>query len=142
MHAQSRWDKDSQASSARLSRTALPAQAIGVVRASHSIEIELLQEEDIVQHALLCDSLASLLIMLMPVHTLDHDGLSVDKELPPLYDNVSEAHLQCIIELTFGPMSLPPHNPGRAATSGIGACAAEDHLNRFTVEMLPLGADH
>ena len=97
MHAQSRWDRTSQGNWARLSRKALPAQAVGVVRASYRVEVELLQEKDVVQHALLCDSLASPLVMLMPVHTLDHDGLPVDKELPPFYDDVPEAHLQCII---------------------------------------------
>ena len=74
-------------------RKALPARAVGVVRASHSIEVELLEEKDVIQHALLCDRLATPLVMLVPVHTLDHDGLAVDKELPPFYHDISEAHL-------------------------------------------------
>ena len=51
--------------------------AVGVVRAAHRIEIELLEQEDVVQHALLCHSLAMLLIMLVPIHALDQDGFPV-----------------------------------------------------------------
>ena len=82
---------------------ALPSMTVGVVRAAHSVEVELLEEEDVIQHALLRDSLAPALIMLMPVHALDHDGLPVHKELPSFYDNVPETHLQCTFWLTNGP---------------------------------------
>ena len=68
--------------------------AVGVVRAAHSIKVELLEQEDVIQHALLCHSLAMLLIVLMPIHALDQDGSPVHKELPLFNDHLPEADLQ------------------------------------------------
>lgn len=75
--------------------------------AAHRIEVKLLQEEDVIQHALLGHSLASPLIMLMPVHALHQDRLPVDKKLSLLYDNLPEANLHATtMILTISPLSV------------------------------------
>ena len=82
---------------------------IGIVRAAHGIEIQLLQEEDVLQHACLCQGLSPALIMLVPTHSLDQDWLVIMQQLLALDLIPLEAHLKMVIEaLTlFHPSFLP-----------------------------------
>ncbi len=66
---------------------------IGVVRAPHSIEVQLLQEADILQHPLLCQGFSPPLIVFMSADTLDEDRLIVVQQLLPLYLIPLEAYL-------------------------------------------------
>jgi len=76
------------------------------VGAAHRIEVKLLEEEDVIKHALLRHSLASPLIMLMPVHALHQDGLPVDEKLSLLYNNIPEANLQSQEFYCTSPLSV------------------------------------
>ena len=71
----------------------LPADMIGVVRASHGIEVQLLQEEDIREHAFFCQSFSPALIMFVATHTLKQNRLIVVQQLLALDLIPLEAHL-------------------------------------------------
>lgn len=61
---------------------------------AHSIEVELLQQLDVSHHGLLCDCLASSVLMHVAVDTLDHDGLVVVQQLVSLDLILTKPHLQ------------------------------------------------
>lgn len=60
---------------------------------AHSIEVELLQELDVSQHGVFSHSFTPAVLMHVAVHALDHDGLVVVQQLPPLDLILSKAHL-------------------------------------------------
>ena len=70
-----------------------PADVVGVVGIADGIEVELLQQTDVPDHAVLREGLAPPIVMLMPAHALDQDGLTVVQQLPALDHRLPEAHL-------------------------------------------------
>ena len=60
----------------------VPLVVIGIVRITHRIDIELLHQPDILQHAFHRDSTASLRTVFVAVHTLEQYRHSVDQHLP------------------------------------------------------------
>ena len=70
-----------------------PSVVVGVVCVAHSIEVELLEQFDVSQHGVLGDSFASPVLVHVAVHSLDHDGLVVVQQLPPLDLILAEANL-------------------------------------------------
>jgi len=70
-----------------------PSVIVRVVCIAHSIEVELLEQFDVSQHGFLSDSFASPVLVHVAVHSLDHDGLVVVQQLPPLDLILAEANL-------------------------------------------------
>ena len=70
-----------------------PAGMVGVVGIADSIEVELLEQADVLDHALLCQSFAAPFIVLVPAHALDQDGLPIVQQLSTLDQCLPESHL-------------------------------------------------
>lgn len=70
-----------------------PSVVVRIVCIAHSIEVEVLEQFDVSQHGFLSDSFASPVLVHVAVHSLDHDGLVVVQQLPPLYLILAETNL-------------------------------------------------
>ena len=77
----------------------LPADVVGIVGIADSVEVELLQQADVLDHAVLGEGLAAPLIVLMPADALDQDGPAVVQQLAPLDQRLPEPHLHPLIRL-------------------------------------------
>ena len=71
-----------------------PARVVGVVSAAHGVEVELLEQEHVADHALLGDRLAAPLVVLVPVDALQQDGPPVHAQLPARHLHPPQAHLR------------------------------------------------
>ncbi len=71
-----------------------PADVVGVVGIADSVEVELLEQADVLYHALFGQGLAAALVVLVPAYSLDQDGLSIMQQLATLDDRLPESHLR------------------------------------------------
>ena len=71
----------------------IPTGIVWIVAGTHGIDIQLLHDLDILDHALHRDDVAAVGIKFMTVGTLDEDRLTVDKQLAALDFNMAEAYL-------------------------------------------------
>ena len=71
-----------------------PAHVVGVVRAADRVEVQLLEQRDVLEHALLCQGLAPALVVLVPADSLDQNWLVVDQQIVVLHLTPLEADLR------------------------------------------------
>lgn len=76
-----------------MKRGGLPSVIVWVVRIAYSVEVELLQKLDVSQHGVFSHSFAPAVLVHVAVYTLDHDGLVVVQQLPPLDLILAKPHL-------------------------------------------------
>ena len=70
----------------------IPAWIIGIMAGAHGIDVKLLHDADILNHALYADDVAAIGVELMTVGTLDENRLAIDEQLSPLDLYMAEAH--------------------------------------------------
>ena len=69
----------------------VPAGVVGVVARAHGVDVVLLHDADVLQHAPLGDVIAVVGVHLMPVGALDQHRPAVDEQLPALDLHVAES---------------------------------------------------
>lgn len=80
----------------------VPAGVLRIMRASDSVEVQLFEEQDVFQHALLIDGFSCLLVVLMTACSFEQDWLVVVQEVLML-DLISlKAHLLHTTCFNFG----------------------------------------
>src|SRR5574344_862807 len=70
----------------------IPARIVGIMRSTNSIDIELFQYFDILQHAVVSNVVGSIGIHLMTVHTFYQHRLAIDQQLSVLDFYFTKAH--------------------------------------------------
>ena len=70
----------------------VPARIVRIVTSAHRIDIQLLHDLDVLNHALHTDDITAVWIYLVSVGTLDQDRLAIDQELCVLDFHVAESH--------------------------------------------------
>ena len=71
----------------------IPVVVVWIVRGAHSVDVKLLHDLDVLQHALLRHHVATVWIQFMTVGSLEEHGLSVHQHLCILDFYLAEAHL-------------------------------------------------
>ena len=71
----------------------IPARTVGVVSQSHGIDVGVLHQVQVLQHALLGHHTGAVGVVLVAVDTTYLDGVAVDKQLTVLDADVAEAYL-------------------------------------------------
>ena len=82
----------------------IPTWIVGIVTGTHSIDVQLLHNLDILNHALHAHDVATIRIQFVAVGTLNQDSLTVHQQLSALNLNVAETNLlldnlKCLIAL-------------------------------------------
>ena len=82
----------------------IPAGVVGIVTRTYRIDVQLLHNLDVLNHALYRDDIAAVRIQLVAVGTLDEDGLTVEEQLASFDFDMAEAytlayHLQHLVAL-------------------------------------------
>ena len=72
-------------------------RVVGIVRGSYSVDVVALHHQDIFKHGVIGDGAAVILMGVVPVHALDHDLGSVDKELAGFDPDGAEADFQRLV---------------------------------------------
>ncbi len=70
----------------------VPTSIVGVVGGAHSIDVELLHQNDVGQHRLFGDGLAEPVIVVVAVDALKEHRFAIDEQLPALNLNLSKAN--------------------------------------------------
>ena len=70
----------------------VPIGIVGIVAGAHCVEVELLHDLHVLQHAVAADHVASVGVEFVAVGTLDEDGLAIDVHLCVLDFNLAETY--------------------------------------------------
>ena len=70
----------------------IPARVVGIVAGAHGIDVQLLHNLDVLDHALHRDDIATVGVEFVAVGTFYQDGLTVDEQLGILDLDVTEAY--------------------------------------------------
>ena len=71
----------------------IPEVVVRVMRSAYGIQVELLHDLDVLNHAFRGDDITSVGIQFVTVGTLDEDWLSVNQQLGVLHFHLAEAYL-------------------------------------------------
>ena len=70
----------------------VPERVVRIVACTHCIDVQLLHDQDILDHVSLGHDISLVRVHLMPVRSLYEDRLSVYKKLASLYADIPESH--------------------------------------------------
>ena len=70
----------------------IPEVVVGVMAGADSVDVVLLHDPDVLQHAFGGEVIAAVGVHLMPIDPFDEDGLAVDEQLSVLYFYFSKSN--------------------------------------------------